>query len=75
MRVQVAYTREGRLLGGTVVRQDARAHCRILPASEHLVAEFEIPAAHAMLNPDDLWPRVRIDVSAAEHRLIIADSD
>jgi hypothetical protein len=73
MRVQVAYTGEGRLLGGTVIRQDARAHCRILPSTEYLVAEFEIPAAHATLDPADLWPRVRIDVSAVEHTLIVAD--
>jgi hypothetical protein len=73
MKVQVAYTGEGRLLGGTIVRQDARAHSRIMPSPEYLVAEFEIPAAHATLDPGDLWPRVRIDVSAADHVLIIED--
>jgi len=71
MRVQVAYNGEGRLLGGTIIRQDARAHGRILPSSEYLVAEFDIPPAHATLNPADLWSRVRIDVSAADHVLIV----
>lgn len=73
MRIQVAYTPEGKLLGGTVIRQDAPAHCRIRPAAEYLVAEFEVPASHASRDPADFWPRVRIDVGAAEHRLVVAD--
>ena len=73
MRVQVAYTGAGRLVGGTIIRQDTPAHCRILPSTEYLVAEFEIPDAHATLDPADLWPRVTIDVGPAEHRLIVAD--
>jgi hypothetical protein len=73
VRVQVAYTGEGKLPGGTIIREGARAHCRILPSPEYLVAEFEVPAAHATRDPADLWPRVRIDVSAAEHVLTVAD--
>jgi hypothetical protein len=73
MRVQVAYTEAGRLLAGTIIQPDAPAHCRILPSAEHLVAEFEIPAEHSALDPADLWPRVRVDVSGAEHTLIVSD--
>jgi hypothetical protein len=65
-RVQVAYTVEGKVLGGTPVQRGARAHCGILPSPEYLVAEFDVPA--------DLWPLVGVDVSTAEHKLIVRGS-
>ena len=73
-RVQVAYTVEGKVLGGTPVQRDARAHCGILPSPEYLVAEFDVPAEHTELAPADLWPLVGVDVSTAEHKLIVRGS-
>lgn len=73
MKVQVAYTGEGKLLAGTIIRPEAPAHCRILPADGYRVSEFYIPAEHVTLDPADLWLRVRIDVSTDVHTLIIDD--
>jgi hypothetical protein len=70
-RVQVAYTEEGKVLGGTPVQRGARAHCRILPSPEYLLAEFDVPAEHTELALADLWPLVSVDVSTAEHKLTV----
>jgi hypothetical protein len=73
MKIHVAYTREGRIVGGTIVQPNVRVRCRIMPSSDCRVSEFDVPARHTALTPADLWSRVRIDVSAAQHKLIVRD--
>jgi hypothetical protein len=73
MKIHVAYTREGRIVGGTIVQPNTRVRCRILRSPDFSVAEFDVPAKHATLTPADLWSRARIDVSTARHKLIVTD--
>jgi hypothetical protein len=73
MRVQVAYTSDGMLVAGMSLEQSGPARCRIAPAEHYTVGEFEIAPEQAGLEPAELWCRVVIDVSQAEHRLLIRE--
>jgi hypothetical protein len=73
-RIQVAYSAEGRLLAGAPADDEGPAHARIMPGGGYLVAEFELRPEHRGLAPADLWPLVSVDVSQAEHRVILNPS-
>ena len=73
MRIQVAYTSDGRLVGGTSLEQSGPARCRIAPADHYVLGEFELGPEYAALEPAELWGRITIDVSASEHQIVVRD--
>jgi hypothetical protein len=73
MRIQVAYTPDGKLVAGTSLEQSGPARCRIAPADHYVLGEFDLRPEHAVLEPAELWGRITIDVSVSEHRIVVRD--
>lgn len=72
MKVHVLYDKQGKVLAGVIVQENARVGCGIVAPADHFVRDFEILAEHAHIDPKALWRRLSVDVQSAEHRLIVS---
>ena len=73
MKIHVLYDHSGEILAAVDIQDEApeRGRLRPIPQERQRAADFDVPAEHSRLKFVDVVPRLRVNVNADVHHLIL----